>query len=214
MPILEHTSQPFLRGLRNLKSETYDWVLPPKVAQFRLDLRAIASRFAIVLGKRIPLYLIHGVAWITLGRLRVLLISAIMQLGLALPMAYYFHRATVIGLPANLLVIPLMEILMPAAVAAVAIGLFPYRGKNPSADRRSALQIITGTVHRLGALRVADTRVATPALATILFGCAALAIAMLLARRRAMFSATGLAMLSIAAFWIAAIPPKPQFNPE
>jgi len=45
VPLLERTSQPFLRGLRNLKSETYDWVLPPKVAQFRLDLRAIASRF-------------------------------------------------------------------------------------------------------------------------------------------------------------------------
>jgi competence protein ComEC len=35
---------------------------------------------------------------------------------------------------------------------------------------------------------------------------------MLLVRRRAMLSAIGLATLSIAAFWIAAIPPKPQFN--
>jgi competence protein ComEC len=36
-------------------------------------------------------------------------ISAVMQMGLALPMAYYFHRATTIGLPANLVVVPLMQ---------------------------------------------------------------------------------------------------------
>jgi competence protein ComEC len=213
VPILERTSQPFLRGLRNLKSETYDWVLPPKVAQFRLDLRAVASRFAILLGKRIPLFLIHGVAWIILASFELLLISAIMQLGLALPMAYYFHRATVIGLPANLLVIPLMEILMPAAVAAVAIGFISLiAAKIPALIAGITLQIITGTVHRLGVLRIADARVATPPVATVLLGCAALAIAMLLVRRRAMLSAIGLATLSIAAFWIAAIPPKPQFN--
>jgi predicted membrane metal-binding protein len=32
-----------------------------------------------------------------------------MQAGLALPMAYYFHRATTIGLPANLIVVPLTQ---------------------------------------------------------------------------------------------------------
>ena len=50
VPLLERTSQPFLRGLRNLQSANYDWVLPPKVAQFRLDLRALASRFEFLLG--------------------------------------------------------------------------------------------------------------------------------------------------------------------
>lgn len=214
VPVLERTSQPFLRGLRNLKSETYDWILPPKVAQFRLDLRTIASHLAIVLGQRIPIFLFHGIAWITLASFELLLISAIMQLGLALPMAYYFHRATVIGLPANLLVIPLMEILMPAAVAAVAIGFISLAAaKIPALIAGISLQLITGTVHWLGALRVADTRVATPAFATILFACTVLAIAMLLARRRTLLTATGLTLLSIAAFWIAAIPPKPQFTP-
>ena len=52
------------------------------------------------------------------------MISVIMQIGLALPMAYYFHRATVVGLPANMLVVPLMELLMPAAIAAMALGYF------------------------------------------------------------------------------------------
>jgi competence protein ComEC len=211
--VLERTSQPFLRGLRNLNSEAYDRVLPPTVAQFRLDLRAVASRLYIVFGKRIPLYLLHTIAWMTLAGFELMLISAIMQLGLALPMAYYFHRATVVGLPANLLVIPLMEVLMPAAVAAVAIGFISLTvAKIPAIVAGISLQLIAGTVHWFGALRVADTRVATPALVTILFACAGLAIAMLFARRRAPLTATGLTLLSTAAFWIAAIPPKPQFN--
>ena len=38
--------------------------------------------------------------------------------------AYWFHRATVVGLPANALVVPLTELLMPAAVIAVATAYF------------------------------------------------------------------------------------------
>jgi predicted membrane metal-binding protein len=45
-----------------------------------------------------------------------------MQAGLALPMAYYFHRATTIGLPANLIVVPLTQWIMPAAVLTLALG--------------------------------------------------------------------------------------------
>jgi competence protein ComEC len=213
IPILEYTSQPYLRGLRNLQSETYDWVLPPQVAQFRLDVRSIAARFTKVLGKRIPVYLLRTVAWAMLAGFELLLISAIMQLGLALPMAYYFHRATVIGLPANVLVIPLMEILMPAAVAAVAIGFVSLlAAKIPALIASIALQIISGTVSWLGTFRVADTRVATPALITILFGCAAITAAMLLSRRRAVLSIAGITLLSATAFWIAIVPPKAQLN--
>ena len=67
----------------------------------------------------------------------LLLISVVMQIGLALPMAYYFHRATVVGLPANMLVVPLMELLMPAAVAAMALGYVSHALAEASgADRR------------------------------------------------------------------------------
>ena len=213
VPILERTSQPYLRGLRNLQSETYDWVLPPKIAQFRLDLRAVASRFTRIVGKQIPIFLLRITAWVAFASFELLLISAIMQLGLALPMAYYFHRATVVGLPANILVIPLTEILMPAAVAAVAIGFVSLiAAKIPALVAGVALQIITGTISRLGTLRVADTRVATPALATVLFGCLVIAAAMLLARRRSLQVATGVTLLIVSAFWIAIVPSKPQLN--
>ena len=39
---------------------------------------------------------------------------------MALPMALYFHRATVFALPANLLSLPLIGILLPAAILTFA----------------------------------------------------------------------------------------------
>ena len=211
IPILERTSQPYLRGLRNLNSVSYDWVLPPQVAQFRLDLRALANRIGSALGNRIPLLFLHAIAWSALAGFELLLISAVMQLGLALPMAYYFHRVTVVGLPANLLVVPLMEVLMPAAVLAVSIGFASVAvAKVPALLAGLALEVITGAVHWLGALRIADTRVATPALITILLSAATVALAMVLARRRSALAMAGATLLTLSAFWIAVVPPQPQ----
>ena len=48
-----------------------------------------------------------------------LLISAVIQIGLVLPMAFYFHRAMIVGLPANILAVPLTELVMVAAILAL-----------------------------------------------------------------------------------------------
>jgi competence protein ComEC len=114
IPILERTTQPFVRGTRQADSISYDFALPARTVQFRLDLRMIAGRLQRFFGRRLPFPTLAVASRVLIGSAELLLISVIMQIGLALPMAYYFHRATVIGLPANMLVIPLMEILMPA----------------------------------------------------------------------------------------------------
>jgi competence protein ComEC len=44
IPLLERTLEPVRRGLRYLDSTGSDYGLPPKVVQFRLDLRMIAGR--------------------------------------------------------------------------------------------------------------------------------------------------------------------------
>ncbi len=105
LPLIERTIQPYSRGLRNLDSEGYEFSLPPKVAQFRLDLRMVSKRLERFLGRRVPLPALNGAMRTLLGASQLIVISAIMQVGLALPMAYYFHRATVIGMPANMMVV-------------------------------------------------------------------------------------------------------------
>ena len=214
IPLLERSTQPFSKGLRNLDALNYDSALPPSVAQFRLDLRMIAGRLSRFCGPAVAQFSISGVMRVVISSAEVLLISAIMQVGLALPMAYYFHRTTVVGLPANMLVVPLMELLMPAAILALFVSYISLAlAKVPAWIAMFAIRGIAGTVHWLGGMRVADARVATPDWVVILLSCVALALALYLSRRRAWLAYASLALLAATAFWIGALPPRPHFQP-
>jgi competence protein ComEC len=202
IPILERTTLPFARGARHVDSTSYDFVLPPQVVQFRLDLRMVAGRLQRFLGRRLPLPALAVSSRVLFGAGELLMISVIMQIGLALPMAYYFHRATVVGLPANMLVVPLMELLMPAAITATALGYVSFAlAKIPVLIAGAALEGIAGTVRWLGELRVADLRVPTPGIAVIVLSAMSIMLAMALVRRRPWLALPGLATLGASAFW-------------
>jgi len=93
VPIIERTSQPYRRALRLLDAVAYDFSFAPRLAQFRLDLRMIAGRLRRFLGTRASYLSLAGGLSFLLGVYEVMLISALMQVSLALPMAWYFHRA-------------------------------------------------------------------------------------------------------------------------
>jgi competence protein ComEC len=213
IPLLERTIEPYRQGLRNLDALAYDRSLPPRVAQFRLDLRLLLNRIGALLPGRVP-------RWILLAGLRgffgfaeLIVISAVLQIGLALPMAYYFHRATSIAMPANLLVVPFLQLLMPAAVLAIEVSYVSLSlAKIPAAVAGFALEGIAGTVKWLGGLRLADVRVATPDLAAIVFAGLAIFVCAALMRRRAWISIAGLGMLAASAVWIWTIPPPQQIR--
>jgi competence protein ComEC len=213
-PILENWTQPYAQGLRLLRSASYDLHVTPEVAQFRLDLRLIAGRLARFAGDRAGLAMPRILMRVMLGVFELLFISAVMQAGLALPMAFWFHRATTMGMPANMAVVPLTEALMPAAAAAVGLGYLSATLARPAVWISSlALDGITGTVHWLGGMRVADLRVATPSVTVIVAALTALALAMLAARRRRVVALAALAALAAVAVSIALIPPKALVRP-
>jgi competence protein ComEC len=214
VPVLERTSQPYLRGLRNLESTDYDRTLEPRVAQMRLDLRLVAGRLAALSGMSLARRGVAVTARATLSAYELLCVSTLMQLGMALPMAYYFHRATVIGIPANALAVPLTGLLMPAAVLAVASAyVWAPLAKLPALIAGWALHGITGTVQGLGGLRIADHRVAMPELTTALLASGALMLTMALAWRRRVLLAGGLATLTAAGLWVSAVVPAAQVRP-
>jgi competence protein ComEC len=213
-PLLERTSQLYKQALAHWDSDHYGESLPPRVAQFRVDLRFIASRFAPFIGEKWSLRLVRLWARLSFRAFELFFISAVMQMGLALPMAFYFHRATTLGLPANLAAVPLTGIMMPAAVVAVALGyISSLLAKIPALITSATLEAIAGTVHGLGGLRLADLRVATPSIVMMVVAASALALAMFLARRRSAFALTGLLAILAAALALAFIPPKPQVRP-
>jgi competence protein ComEC len=217
-PILERTTLPYARGLRLLRAASYDLHVAPAVAQFRLDLRLIAGRLKRFIGDPLSLTTPAIMIRVAIGLAELLFISALMQAGLALLMAYHFHRATTMGMPANLAVIPLTQILMPAAAAAVGLGYISTALAKPAVWVSGlALEGIAGTVHRLGGAPVAgasiaDLRVAMPSLAMILGSIAALGFAMLAARRARWAALASLVLLFSVAVWIAFVPSRPHLR--
>lgn len=218
-PLLQRSTLPYARGLKLLKSTSYDLHVAPAAAQLRLDLRLIARRLSRLIGERAAWVLPALLVRIMIGVGELIFISALMQAGLALLMAYHFHRATTMGVPANFAVIPLTQVLMPSVAAAVGLGYVSTTLAKPAVWISGlALDAITGTVHWLGGARnagaaFADLRVAMPSTGTILVALAALALAMIAARRARIAALASLAMLAAVASWIALVPSRPHIRP-
>ena len=214
IPILQRTSQVYKQALLNWDSNDYAAMLPPKVAQFRVDLQFIAGRVGRFMGATWSRRLVCRTAGVFLAAWELVFISAVLQMGLALPMAYYFHRATTIGLPANLVVVPLTQLLMPSALSALALGFVStWLSKVPALLTTVALNGITGTVRGLGMLRLADLRVAAPSVFLMTLAVVALVLAMWSARRRACLVAAGLAAMLIISIVLALLPPTQRIHP-
>jgi competence protein ComEC len=121
LPLLERTSNRYRPALVNFASTAYDLTLDPAIAQLRLDLRLIISRLSRLLGLPIARWLVLGVVQSFLALFELLVVSTITQAVLVAPMRSYFHRATLIGMPANILVLPLAGVMLNAGVLAIAL---------------------------------------------------------------------------------------------
>jgi competence protein ComEC len=215
VPILQRTSQLQKHALANWDSNDYTAMLPPSVAQFRVDLQFIAARVQRFIGKKWSRRLVCSTAALFLTASELFFISAVMQMGLALPMAYYFHRATTVGLPANLAVVPLTQLMMPAALAALILGsMSPWLAKVPVLLTTFAVDGITGAVRGLGAFELADLRVTMPSTFMIALAAIALVVAMWSARRRPLFAAAGLTTMLAVSLVLAFVPPEPRVHPS
>ena len=116
-PLLQSTSIPLARALKNPSQVEADVHLPPRAAQFRIELRLIAETIhPIVL---MPLALLIRLA---LFAYELAVLSIVVQIALALPMAEYFHRVSFSGFSSNLIVSPLMGALVPVGFLAIFTG--------------------------------------------------------------------------------------------
>lgn len=214
VPVLRRTIYPLQTGLKNLDSPNYDYSFPTRAAQFRSDLRLTRSQLAGIVGKPVASFITVRTTSLVLAAAELVIGSAIIQFALTLPMAWYFHRVTTLSLPANALVIPVAGILLPTAVAAVALSYISgWLAWIPAQITAYSLGLLTGTVRLLGHFRLSDLRVVTPTLAMCLVAVAAIALALLTARRRPIVAAAGVAAVAAAAFALVLLPPKPRLEP-
>lgn len=123
-PMLERTTGPLASGARDINNLGLDPYIEPRAAQFRVELRLAAETLS--LWARIPQQIAAAIfalgARAVLFGVELMTLSLSVQVGLALPMAEYFHRVSFTGISANLLIVPLMNAVIPLGFLAVLSG--------------------------------------------------------------------------------------------
>lgn len=173
VPLLDKTTAPFALGTNDINTLSIDPHIDPRAAQFRVELRLAAETLS--LWTRIPVR--FATILLSLGSrfvffcFELMVFSLSVQIGLALPMAEYFHRISFTGFVANILIVPLMNAVIPLGFASV------FTEWHWLASLVSALLKWSASIARFFAVREPAWRVPDPPLwlaaafvATIVFG--------------------------------------------
>jgi competence protein ComEC len=171
IPIAEHTFGPYLQAAQNLSLIAIDPELPPRLAQFRVTLRLISSHLERFTGRWLAHALPAASVRLLLRICELLLVSALIELAMSLPMAIYFHRVTAAGLPVNLLVVPLIGLALPSALITFAtLLIWPTLAIVPGALTAALLHAINGIVHLFSGMAIGDIRIPDPGVLAIVAG--------------------------------------------
>lgn len=156
---------------RNVRLMSLVFVRPrrafkPSEGQLLLMLELWGETIAGVAGKRgrwlrsIPARILQ----LLLRILELTLISFVAELVMVLPMAFYFHRLPIFSVPANLLILPAIGLLLPAAILTFAGSLLnPWCAAIPAMATAALLHAVRWIIHLLTNLSSADVRIPGPA---------------------------------------------------
>jgi competence protein ComEC len=214
VPLLATSLHPRLRAIRGLRLISIDQTLPPPIAQFRVMLRMFAANIADAIGTRIGWTAFPRLVRFLLQCCEALVVTFVVEFAMALPMAVYFHRLTLLALPVNLFILPLLLLLMPAALITLLVSLLsPPLAVLAGVITAVLLHIGVGLVHLFGSLKWGDIRLATPGAIQIALFCGLLAIAVGILRSSARHrTAFGWAALVCAG--LIAVAPRPLQHPR
>ncbi len=150
-PWLERNVQPYARALRDWRDVTRDAAHEPRAAQFRIDLRGIASWLSARLPLRVvaPLEnVLAGGIGFTLRVWELMVLTLALQIGMLPLMARDFHRITLAAPFANLAAVPLTGIVVPLGFVTLGSALlFPGLAKLLAAPLASITLVLLHVVH-------------------------------------------------------------------
>lgn len=195
VPAAEQTFGPYLRATRNLGLLPLDPSLTPAAAQFRTTLRLIADALRPLTDRFAAHRVFPAGVRFTLLVAELVTTSIAIELLMALPMAMYFHRITAVALPVNILIVPLLGLLLPLALATLLLVLaLPKLAALPAMAVALLLHGTAAVVRAFGAMRPGDWRIPAPEGLAVAVAVALMAFALIWIRRRR----PGIAMASAA----------------
>jgi competence protein ComEC len=162
IPLGEQSFAPYARATKRLGELWQDPVLSPRLAQFRVMLRMWGDALAGVFGTwvySLPSLVLRGLLFMA----ELALIGFVAEMVMSLPMAMYFHRATLFALPANMLTVPIVGLLAPLAVVTFGASLIaPWVAAIPAAATATLLHGIRWLIERVSHVHLADLRAPAP----------------------------------------------------
>jgi len=218
-PLLRETIHPYLTATRDLGLIALDVKLEPKLAQFRVTMRMIAGRLERAANRAIARRMFPWAVRFAIRFMELVLVSWVVEMAMALPMAVNFHRITIYGLPANLLILPLLSVLMPAALVTLLILLvWPTAAFIPAMVVALTMHAGVSLVRMFGSMALGEFRIPSPAMWQSAAFIALLGAAIALAQRNAGRAAGRWirrgAALALALAAVAAIVPRPVDRPR
>jgi competence protein ComEC len=201
VPIAERTFGPYLRATRELWLLPVDPGLPPRVAQFRVILRMFATGLRPIIGAHVAFNFLPRLVRFFLLVVELVVTSLAIELFMALPMAIYFHRITAIALPVNILIVPLLGVLLPLALATLLVVIVvPKLAMLPALAVAVLLHGVSLLVRFFGAMRLGDLRIPPPSPVAIaaVIGLTAAALILIRQRRYAILSSAAVLLVAAA----------------
>jgi competence protein ComEC len=124
LPWMDRTSAPYRAGLRHLGDVTRDGAHPPKIAQFRIELRAaaqwLATRSPSPLAPKAGALLTLPIR-VGLRLWEIVLLSAVIQWGMMPLLAQDFHRVSLAGPLSNIPAVILTGLIVPLGFLALLL---------------------------------------------------------------------------------------------
>ncbi len=171
-PFLEKTAEGYRRALEHLGDVTRDARLAPRIAEFRLDLRALSAWLRSKLPARLgghsdQLLILPCRVALRLWELAVL--SVALQIGMLPLMAQDFHRVSFIAPLANIPAVLLTAIIVPLGFASLAVSTV-WKGFGIILGRVLGFVIaaLAASIHWFARLPSSSMRVPSPPLALLL----------------------------------------------
>ena len=129
VPLISRSSEPYRLALDHLSDVTRDVSHAPRVIQFRMEMRAAAAWISARMPRiaaRLGAGLLAAPCRAAIYFWEIIFISAILQLGMLPPLAYYFHRVTLAGPFANVPALLLTGLAVPIGFLTLAASLVSH----------------------------------------------------------------------------------------
>lgn len=211
-PLIESTLAPYLRGARLPQQLSLDPFLSPPITQMRVALRMFVYALRPLVGPRWAWRLPFGAVRWALRFAEALIVALIVELAMVLPMAVYFHRITLVALPANLLGLPLLAFLLPLALATFLLGcIHPLLAVPTGSLTALLLHGIAWLIHVFGSMSASGLRTPNPPVWTCFCFAAAWIAALWMVRKSGVWrraALVGIVAGSLLVLW----PQRPQYH--